>query len=388
MRQESNTTWTDYSPSSHRLSSVLRRYAPISLIIVTGLMLTAVILSIAESSALGIVVAGVGFTCLFAVYMVLLIGRKAQVEQTVIERAADLEREINERKQAEVTIQEQYDEIQIHAFELEAANHELRHTQEKILELNQFLEENVKARTVELEDVNKDLEAFIYSVSHDLRAPLRHINGFSRILQSEHSGQLSEEAMRYLDKIAQSASNMGNLVDGLLNLSRIGRKPLELEKVDLNSVVDGVKLELEPEIGNRDIEWKIEPLPEIECDFVLMKQVVVNLLSNAVKFTRNSDGVVIEVKPLSSGESGFMVKDNGAGFDMEYTEKLFGVFERLHRKEDFEGTGIGLATVHRIVDNHNGRVWAEAEVNKGATFYVELPHLHEVEKEVSRSGER
>jgi len=275
-----------------------------------------------------------------------------------------------------------------HASLLEAANHELRHTQEKILELNQSLEENVKARTVELECANKDLEAFIYSVSHDLRAPLRHINGFSRILQSEHSEQLSEEAMRYLDKIAQSASNMGNLVDGLLNLSRIGRKPLELEIVDLNSVVDGVKSELETEIGNRDIEWKIEPLPEIECDPVLMKQVVVNLLSNAVKFTRNSDGAVIEVKPLSSGESGFMVKDNGAGFDMEYTEKLFGVFERLHRKEDFEGTGIGLATVHRIVDNHNGRVWAEAEVNKGATFYVELPHLDEVEKEVSYSGER
>ncbi len=386
MRQETNTTWT-YSPGSHRLSSVMRRYAPIGLVVVTGLMLTAVILSMVESSEWGVVTAGVSFTCLFAMYMVLLLGRKAQVEQTVIERTTELEREIGERKQAEVTIQEQYDEIQIHAYELEAANHELRHTQEKLLELNQSLEQHVKARTVELESANKDLEAFIYSVSHDLRGPLRHINGFSRILQSEHTQQLSEEANRYLDKIAQSAINMGNLVDGLLNLSRIGRKTLEMETVDLNSIVDSVRSELEPETMGRDIEWKIETLPPVECDPVLMKQVVVNLLSNAVKFTRNSEHAIIKVKPPASGQPGFVVKDNGAGFDMEYTDKLFGVFERLHRKEDFEGTGIGLATVHRIVDNHNGRVWAQAEVNKGATFYVTLPYPDVREKEVSHSGE-
>lgn len=386
MRQESNNTLTNYTQSEYRLLSALRRYAPIGLIVVTGLMLTAVILSMVESSEWGVVAAGVGFTCLFAMYMVLLLGHKAQVERTVIERTVELEREIAEREKAEITIQEQYEEIQIHAFQLEAANHELRHTQEKLVELNQSLEENVKARTVELEGTNRELEAFIYSVSHDLRAPLRHINGFSRIMQTEYSEQLSDEAQRYLDKIAESALNMGNLVDGLLNLSRIGRKTLQIETADLNNIVDTVKAELEPEIAGRNLLWHVEALPQTECDPVLMKQVVVNLLSNAVKFTRNSKSAVIEVKPLSNGKPGFMVKDNGAGFDMEYADKLFGVFERLHRKQDFEGTGIGLATVHRIVDNHNGRVWAEAEVNNGATFCVELPHLDVREKEESHSG--
>ncbi|MDD5093292.1 MAG: ATP-binding protein [Dehalococcoidia bacterium] len=373
MNQVRNSALADAAPVSWRHSPWLQRYVPIALLTTTGLMVTAVIFRMVEESEWEVAAAGVAFTALFAAYLVILTGRTAEVEGMVARRTIELEMEIGERKQAEAKIQEQYVDIQIHTLELEAANDDLRQTQQKLLEANLNLEKKVKDRTAELEAANDELKAFTYSVSHDLRAPLRHINGFSRILLNECQDQLPEYAKSYLLKIGDSASSLGALVDGLLNLSRINRENIIIKRVDLNGILDEVIADLRSETASRDINLKIQQLPQVECDPVLIKQVLVNLLSNAIKFTRNTKRTVIEVKPLPDAKPGFMVRDNGAGFDMEYADKLFGVFERMHKKSDFEGNGIGLATVKRIVVHHNGRVWAESTVNRGSTFYVELP---------------
>lgn len=225
----------------------------------------------------------------------------------------------------------------------------------------------------QLEAGNKKLEAFTYSVAHDLRAPLRHIDAFSRILAEEARPHLPPQASQYLERILQAARQMGQLVDDLLNLSRVGRKELSLQVTGLNSVVDEVLANLRPEMEGREIEWKIGKLPFVEADPSLLKHVFANLLANAVKYTRPRDHAVIEVGSLTlNGESSVFVRDNGVGFNMKYAHKLFGIFQRLHRQEDFEGTGIGLATVQRIIHKHGGRVWAEAELDKGATFYFTL----------------
>ncbi len=223
----------------------------------------------------------------------------------------------------------------------------------------------------------QELEAFTYSVSHDLRAPLRHIDAFSKILRDKYKERLPDDATGYIDKIINSASDMQMLIDALLNLSRLGRKELRIRTVDLNKIINAVKAELAPDIEGREIEWCIEKIPEVQCDPALMKIVLTNLLSNAVKFTCNlvSDAgarTVIAVKPLPDGKPGFKVQDNGVGFNMEYAGKLFGVFQRMHRKSEFEGVGVGLATVQRIIARHKGRVYAESEVNKGAAFFIEL----------------
>lgn len=241
--------------------------------------------------------------------------------------------------------------------------------EEAVLNSRDLLEQ----RTAQLEAANKDLEAFTYSVSHDLRAPLRHMDGFSKILQEEFQAQLAPEAQRYLERIRNGTQQMGHLVDDLLNLARVGRRELTLQVSGLNSIVEEVLSDLKPETAERQIEWKVGKLPFVECDPALIKQVFINLLSNAIKFTRTRDRALIEVGDVKQdGGPAVFVRDNGVGFNMKYADKLFGVFQRLHRAEDFEGTGVGLATVQRIIHKHSGHVWAEAELDKGATFYFSL----------------
>jgi len=244
-----------------------------------------------------------------------------------------------------------------------------RRIEEEIRKLNSELRQKV----AELSAANRDLESFSYSVSHDLRAPLRHIDGFARILKEEHASQLSEEGIRYLDRVLQAANHMGQLVDDLLNLARIGRKDMVRQRVRLDELVCEAMADLPPEVSERQIEWRIEPLAEAECDPGLVKLVLVNLLSNAVKFTKDRQPAVIEVgtRDTEKGKA-FVVRDNGVGFDPKYADKLFGVFQRLHRQEDFAGTGIGLATVQRIVHRHGGEVWAESAPGQGAAFFFTL----------------
>ena len=219
----------------------------------------------------------------------------------------------------------------------------------------------------------QELEAFTYSVSHDLRAPLRHISGFSKILSEEYGSSLAPEAQHHLQRIQDGTHRMGMLVDDLLNLARLGRRDLSLQVAGLKSIADEVIAELGPDCEGRQVEWKIGDLPFVECDPGLIKQVFQNLLSNAVKFTRPRRPAVIEIgQETQAGTLVLFVRDNGVGFNMKYADKLFGVFQRLHRAEDFEGTGVGLATVQRIIQKHGGRIWAQAELDKGATFYFTL----------------
>lgn len=240
--------------------------------------------------------------------------------------------------------------------------------------LNEELERRVTQRTVQLEAANKELEAFTYSVSHDLRAPLRHLTGFSQILLEEFAPALAPEPRRYLERIAQAARKMGVLVDELLGLAGIGRHILTVQTAKLNPLVDEIVGILVGETTGRIVEWKVEDLGFVGCDSVLIGQVFQNLIANALKFSRPRATAIIEIgRVLHSEQPTFFVRDNGVGFDMKYADKLFGVFQRLHRIEDFEGTGIGLATVRRIVQKHAGRAWADSELGKGATFYFTIP---------------
>jgi len=224
--------------------------------------------------------------------------------------------------------------------------------------------------------LDEQRKALLRSVSHDLRAPIRHIDGFSRILLDEHGGQIPPEGQRQLKRIREATRQMGDLVDDLLNLSRIGRQPLALQRTNLNALVTNIKADLSSELADRQVEWHIAVLPTIECDPGLIKQVFFNLLANAVKFTQPKERARIEVGlAVDDGRPAIFVRDNGVGFNMKYADKLFGVFQRLHRQEEFEGTGVGLATVERIVRKHGGRIWAEAESGTGATFYFTLPSL-------------
>jgi light-regulated signal transduction histidine kinase (bacteriophytochrome) len=235
----------------------------------------------------------------------------------------------------------------------------------------------------ELEASNKELEAFTYSVSHDLRAPLRHISGFSKILTEDFAPQLPEEAQEHLQRIQDGTRRMGMLVDDLLNLARVGRRDITLQVTGLQSVVEEVIASLAPDIGDRQIEWKIGELSYVECDTALMRQVFQNLLGNAVKFTRPRPHTIIEIGQMEKDNASVIyVRDNGVGFSMKYADKLFGVFQRLHRSEDFEGTGVGLATVQRIIHKHAGRIWAEAELDKGATFYFTVGNAEGSERKL------
>jgi PAS domain S-box-containing protein len=244
-------------------------------------------------------------------------------------------------------------------------------------------EVSVQQINAQLEAANKELEAFTYSVSHDLRAPLRHIDGFARILREDYGPQLDSPAQHYLDRVQQGAGQMGQLIEDLLAFSRTARQSIRRQSVSLQQLVEEVQQTLDT--GDRRIEWRLHLLPVAPCDPVLMKQVLLNLLANAVKFTRPRERAVIEVGAESrNGQPVLYVRDNGVGFPMKYADKLFGVFQRLHRQEDFEGTGVGLAIVQRIIHKHGGRVWAESELDRGATFYFTLDAAAAEEEEALR----
>jgi PAS domain S-box-containing protein len=249
-----------------------------------------------------------------------------------------------------------------------------KEAEEEIAALYEDLEQRVVDRTEQLLAVNKELEAFSYSVSHDLRAPLRHLAGYAELLQREISGDTNETRQRYVTTIVDSASRMGDLIDGLLGFSRLGRAELQKRPVDLQRLVNEVVGQLAHENGSKTVKWNIGFLPDVSGDPTLLTLVVTNLISNAVKFSRDRELPEVQIdSTINEDEVIVAVRDNGAGFDMKYADKLFGVFQRLHRSDEFDGTGIGLANVRRIIQRHGGRTWAEGSVGEGATFYFTLP---------------
>jgi PAS domain S-box-containing protein len=267
---------------------------------------------------------------------------------------------------------------------------ERKRREEEIDRLNQELakraeglDQELAKRAAELETTNKELESFAYSVSHDLRAPLRHTVGFAELLQKQASSSLDDKSRRYMQLILESSKRMGNLIDDLLGFSRIGRAETNKSEVDMESLVGEVVAELGQETKDRNIDWNIGPLPVCYGDRSMLKVVLMNLLSNAVKFTRIRKRAEIEIgcADRCEDQAELFVRDNGAGFDMQYVDKLFGVFQRLHLAEEFEGTGIGLATVQRIIHRHGGEVRAEGAVDQGAAFYFSLPRARKQERE-------
>ena len=249
-----------------------------------------------------------------------------------------------------------------------------RAAQAEIKAMNDSLEKKVKERTAELENANKELEAFTYSVSHDLMAPLRIIDGFSQVLLDDYRSKLDDDGLRTLQVIKRNATRMGELVNDLLNLARLGRANLVKRSVDMNDIVASVIDEMRFSTNKLAAMINLKDLKPAECDHVLIKQVWANLLSNAVKYSGNRENPMIEIGCYDqNGQTVYYIKDNGVGFDLQYAGKLFGVFQRLHKPSEFPGTGVGLAIVHRIITRHGGKVWANAKVNEGAEFYFTLP---------------
>ncbi|UUZ68911.1 response regulator [Polaromonas sp. P2-4] len=279
----------------------------------------------------------------------------------------------------EAYILHEYSEVLVQ--KLEARNSELREALEKIrqaheeiLDLNRDLERQVEQRTAALVAANGELESFSYSVSHDLRAPLRHIDGYIELLVADSASTLSSEGRRHLKVITDASRQMGDLIDDLLEFSRMGRAEMGESSVDLDALAREAISQLEMATEGRNIAWQISPLPQVVGDAAMLRQVLANLLGNALKYTGPREAAQIEIG--SAGEEDgrviVFVRDNGVGFDMQYADKLFGVFQRLHRADEFEGTGIGLASVRRIIERHGGRVWAEGKLGEGATFYFTL----------------
>jgi light-regulated signal transduction histidine kinase (bacteriophytochrome) len=239
----------------------------------------------------------------------------------------------------------------------------------------QSLNQELAKRSTALESINKELEAFAYSISHDLRAPLRHMAGYTELLQKKASSGLDEKCNHYIMMMLDSAKRMGNLIDDLLAFSRIGRAETQKTLVNLAQLVREALTEVREDTEGRNIAWKIGTLPDFYGDRSMLRLVLVNLISNAIKFTRTRTQAEIEIGSANGNGDELIVfiRDNGVGFDMKYVNKLFGVFQRLHQANEFEGTGIGLATVQRIIHRHGGKVWAEGVVDKGATFYFSAP---------------
>jgi signal transduction histidine kinase len=236
------------------------------------------------------------------------------------------------------------------------------------------LELRVQKRTADLEAANRELEAFGYSVSHDLRAPLRHVSSYINLLEKNAGANLDTTSRKYVHIITQASQRMGQLIDDLLSLSRIGRASFSESIISMNQLVDGTIKELAPDTQGREIEWEITSLPKVRGDLTLLRSAMVNLLSNAVKYTRAAKPARIQIgSKEGNDEVVCFVKDNGAGFDMQFVDKLFGVFQRLHDQSEFEGTGIGLASVRRIIQRHGGKTWAEGVVGQGAVFYFSIP---------------
>jgi signal transduction histidine kinase len=256
------------------------------------------------------------------------------------------------------------DDFDVERMKSEAANRDLREAFDSL-----------RRAKGAADAANREIEAFSYSVSHDLRAPLRHIKGFVQMLKESAGPSLNEESLEYLGIISGAASKMANLIDDLLAFSRMGRTEIKKTRTELNKLVSDSISEMKEEAVN--VTWKINALPVVYGDPAMLKLTLLNLISNAVKFSRNADEPIIEIGSFTSdeGDTVIFVKDNGAGFDMQYVDKLFGVFQRLHKPEEFEGTGIGLANVRRIVSRHGGKTWAEGAVGEGATFYFSLPQF-------------
>jgi len=275
-----------------------------------------------------------------------------------------------------------YDTIQRHAAGLQIEVQQRKRAESEILRLNASLERRVDERTAALEAANRELEAFSFSVAHDLRAPLRHIDGFARMALDESRGP-DEALVKHLNTVVRAADGMGRMIDGLLGLSRVGRAGLQRQRVDMANLVEDARSELGPEAARPTLRWEIGALPAVSGDPVLLRLVWINLLSNALKYSSRQAEPKIEVgtQAADDGKEAFFVRDNGVGFDMRYGEKLFNVFQRLHRQDEFEGIGIGLATVRRVIERHGGRVWTESKVNEGATFYFRIG-----EEQASTSG--
>ena len=293
-------------------------------------------------------------------------------------------RDVSERKKTEEALWRAHDELKLKVMErtsaLSITNEELlaeieerKRTEAQLEESRRNLEEQVTERTAELLIANKELDAFSYSVAHDLRAPLRHMQGFVNLLNKRLVEMPDEKIHDYANTIAAASIRMGILIDALLSLSHLGRTEIKKRKVGLNVLVREVVQDIHAEVKGRDINWKIDDLPEVYGDQALLRLVLVNLISNAVKFTKTRPRAKIWIGCKEEGEEFICsVKDNGVGFDMKYVNKLFGVFQRLHTQNEFEGTGIGLANVQRIIARHGGRTWAEGAVGQGATFYFSL----------------
>ncbi|MBU2623369.1 MAG: PAS domain S-box protein [Proteobacteria bacterium] len=289
--------------------------------------------------------------------------------------------DITGRRQAEERMQAAHEERQLMLKEAEQSRRVLlsvvedqKEAQEEIRKLNAELEQRVADRTAMLEAANRELEAFSYSVSHDLRSPLQHVTGFAELLNKRAAGSLDEKSRHYLKIITDSTMRMGRLIDDLLAFSRMGRAEMLKRKTNLDSLVSEILKDFKANSRSKNIDWIVGQLPEVYGDTAMLRQVFVNLISNAFKFTEKRMEAVIEIGSTrgEKDEVCVFVKDNGAGFDMKYVDKLFGIFQRLHRTEEFEGTGIGLANVRRIIQRHGGRVWAEGKEGEGATFFFTL----------------
>jgi len=318
-----------------------------------------------------------------AVLLVSLVGAMlvSGVSQRAISRpltaVAEVARQVSQQKDYSIRaprVETPY-ELSVLVDSFNTMLEEVQQRDRSLHEAQAQLEARVRERTEELRETNGELEAFTYSVSHDLRAPLRHITGFATLLEQHAGAALDDQGRRYVKTITEASGRMATLIDDLLAFSRMGRASLSKRSVDLTALVNGARAEVAVDLNGRRVVWDVHPLPSVEADPALLRPVLVNLLSNALKYTSTREEARIEVGIGESppGEVVVFVRDNGVGFDMAYVHKLFGVFQRLHRADEFSGTGIGLANVRRIVHRHGGRTWAEGVVDQGATFYFSLP---------------